>query len=71
MENGKGCLPFDDNCLEEERSDDSNYCLRTVTLNVRHAYNVFCAIGISRIIIIIIYINIFVIIGKIGTENVT
>ncbi|KAF5303013.1 hypothetical protein FQR65_LT08342 [Abscondita terminalis] len=44
IENGKGFIPIEDSCLEEERSDDSNYCLRSVILNVRHAYNVFCTI---------------------------
>ena len=44
IKNGKDCLPIEDNCLEEERSDDSNCCLRSVILHVRDAYNVFCTI---------------------------
>jgi hypothetical protein len=44
IKNGKDTIPIEDNCLEEERSDDSNYCLRWVVLNVRDAYDVFCAI---------------------------
>jgi hypothetical protein len=30
MENGKDNVAMEDNCLEEERSYDSNYCLRSV-----------------------------------------
>jgi hypothetical protein len=38
-------VPIDDNCLVDERSDDSKYCLRSVhVINVRDAYEIFCAI---------------------------
>lgn len=30
IKNGKDLLPIEDNCLEEERSDDSRNCLKSV-----------------------------------------
>jgi hypothetical protein len=43
--NDKDILPTENNnCLKKERSDDSNYCLRSIVLNVSDAYGVFWAI---------------------------
>jgi hypothetical protein len=30
IKNGHDNVPIEDNCLEEERSDDSKYCLKSV-----------------------------------------
>lgn len=39
IKNSKHILEIEDNCLEEERRDDSNYHLRSVVLNARDGDN--------------------------------
>jgi uncharacterized protein YecT (DUF1311 family) len=48
MENGKDNVPIEDNCLEEERSDDSNYCLMHTTCFFARL-NIYYKAFISRI----------------------